>query len=122
VGQRRGLGVAAGKPQYVVALDPTRNAVVLGDDADLHHQELACRVAWFDPAAAAEPSRLSAQIRSRHPAEPLGDLSLDGAGARVTFRDAQRAIAPGQTIAFFDGDVVVGSGVIESAGSSPRAR
>ncbi len=116
VGQRRGLGVSARKPQYVVAVDPARNAVVLGDDEDLHHRELTCSLAWIDAEAAANPRALSAQIRSRHPAEALEDLRVEGGGARVAFAAPQRAVAPGQTIAFFDGDVVVGSGVIESAG------
>ncbi len=116
VGQRRGLGVSAPKPQYVVAVDTERNTVVLGDDGDLLRRELACRLAWIDEGAAANPAGLRAQIRSRHPAEPLESLAVENGVARVTFASAQRAIAPGQTIAFFDGDVVVGSGVIEAAG------
>lgn len=117
VGQRRGLGVAAAKPQYVVALDPARNAVILGDDKDLLRRELECSIAWLDAGAAAHPRALTAQIRSRHPAEAITDLSVADGRARVTFSSDQRAVAPGQTIAFFDGDVVVGSGVIEAADS-----
>ena len=117
VGQRRGLGVAASRPQYVVALDPARNAVILGDDEDLLRRELECSIAWLDADAAANPGALTAQIRSRHPAEAITDLTLGDGRARVTFTSDQRAVAPGQTIAFFDGDVVVGSGVIEVAGS-----
>jgi tRNA-uridine 2-sulfurtransferase len=111
IGQRRGLGVAAGRPQYVVDIDVARNTVVIGDDADLLRRDLVCRLAWLDDSA----GPLSAQIRSRHGAEPVASVDLDGDHARVTFEAPQRAIAPGQTIAFFDGDVVVGSGVIESA-------
>jgi tRNA-specific 2-thiouridylase len=117
VGQRRGLGVSAPRPQYVVAVDAARNAVVLGEDEDLLRHELVCRLAWIDATAAANPSSLAAQIRSRHPAEAVAELSVDGSLARVVFASAQRAVAPGQTIAFFDGDVVVGSGVIEAAGA-----
>ena len=117
VGQRKGLGVAATRPQYVVALDPARNAVILGDDEDLLRHELECSLAWLDAAAAAKPAVLTAQIRSRHPAEAITGLSVRDGRAQVTFATAQRAVAPGQTIAFFDGDVVVGSGVIEAATS-----
>jgi tRNA-specific 2-thiouridylase len=116
IGQRRGLGVSAERPRYVVGLDVARNAVVIGEDEDLLRRELACRLAWIDPLAASNPGALSAQIRSRHAAESLAALSVDGDRARVVFATPQRAVAPGQTIAFFDGDVVVGSGVIESAG------
>ncbi|MDH4036994.1 MAG: tRNA 2-thiouridine(34) synthase MnmA [Candidatus Krumholzibacteria bacterium] len=116
VGQRRGLGVSAAKPQYVVALDAERNAVVLGDEENLLRCELECSLAWIDADAVADPSALTAQIRSRHPAEAIAGLSVRGSRARVTFANAQRAVAPGQTIAFFDGDVVVGAGVIEAAG------
>ncbi|HEX5132765.1 MAG TPA: tRNA 2-thiouridine(34) synthase MnmA [Candidatus Krumholzibacteria bacterium] len=120
IGQRKGLGVAAGRPQYVVSIDPARNAVVLGDDEDLLAHELTCRIAWLDAGAATAAHALCAQIRSRHPAEPVSALVADRNTARVTFVTPQRAVAPGQTIALFDGDVVVGAGVIESAGPPRR--
>jgi tRNA-specific 2-thiouridylase len=113
VGQRRGLGVSAGRPQYVVRLDRARNVLVVGEDEDLFTRDLVCRVNWVDSDALMSVDGVSAQIRSRHGAEPLSEVSIDGDLARVTFAEAQRAIAPGQTIAFYRGDVVVGSGVIE---------
>ena len=116
IGQRRGLGIAAAKPQYVVALDVAKNAVVLGDDEDLYHRELSCDLAWMDSDAAHASTPLSAQIRSRHHAEPVASLTVAGDTARAVFHTPQRAMAPGQTIAFYDGDVVVGSGVIATAG------
>jgi tRNA-specific 2-thiouridylase len=116
IGQRRGLGISAAKPQYVVALDVEHNTVVLGDDDDLYCSELACELAWIDEAAARAAAPLAAQIRSRHRAEPVSSLWVDGSVARIAFASPQRAIAPGQTIALFDGDVVVGSGVIASSG------
>lgn len=116
IGQRRGLGIAAAKPQYVVALDVAKNAVVLGDEEDLYHLELSCDLAWMDSDAAHASMPLSAQIRSRHHAEPVASLTVAGNTARAVFHAPQRAMAPGQTIAFYDGDVVVGSGVIATAG------
>ncbi len=118
IGQRRGLGIAAGRPQYVVALDTAHNTVVLGDDEDLYHRELSCDLAWMDSDAAHASTPLSAQIRSRHNAEPVASLTVEGNTARAVFHAPQRAIAPGQTIAFYDGDVVVGSGVIAASGSA----
>jgi tRNA-specific 2-thiouridylase len=121
VGQRRGLGVAAGRKQYVVRLDVERNVVVLGDDEDLASRELVCRLAWVDTDAVETAADLRAQIRSRHPAEPVTAVDVDGDTARVVFAVAQRAIAPGQTVAVYDGDVVVGSGLIEDSTRAARA-
>jgi tRNA-specific 2-thiouridylase len=115
VGQRRGLGVAAGRKQYVVRLDVERNVVVLGDETDLISRELTCHLAWIDAHAVQRARDPRAQIRSRHAAEPVTAVDVDGARARVVFAEPQRAVAPGQTVAIYDGDVVVGSGVIESS-------
>lgn len=123
VGQRRGLGVAAARPQYVIELDAGRNAVVLGDDSLLWKSELTCRLAWVDPSVGARsrPDTLTAQIRSRQSAQTIASVDLEGQAAHVVFESPQRAIAPGQTIAFYDSDVVVGSGVIERAGRALTA-
>ena len=120
VGQRRGLGVAAGRPQYVVSMDVERNVIVVGDEDNLMRRELVFRTAWADQTAArsaAESGSLSAQIRSRHQADRVEAITFHEDTASVVFTSAQRAIAPGQTLALYDGDVVVGAGVIESSGS-----
>jgi len=120
VGQRRGLGVAAGRPQYVVSMDAARNVVVVGDEPSLMRRELEFRTEWVDADAAqnAIASRtLCAQIRSRHQAQYVDAISFNGSTACLVFHEPQRAIAPGQTLALYDGDVVVGAGVIESSRS-----
>jgi len=124
VGQRRGLGVSAPRPQYVVRLDVERNVVIVGDDDDLASRELVCRLTWIDELATEAATDLRGQIRSRHGAAPVASVEVaggDGGGARarVVFCEPQRAIAPGQTLALYDGDVVVGSGVIDSGGTRP---
>jgi tRNA-specific 2-thiouridylase len=119
VGQRRGLGVAAGRAQYVVSVDAGRNVVVVGDEPDLMRRNMVCRTAWADHDAvrgAVTAASLRAQIRSRHEAQPVLSITLGEERAHVHFAQPQRAIAPGQTVAFYDGDVVVAAGVIESAG------
>jgi tRNA-specific 2-thiouridylase len=118
IGQRRGLGIAASRPQYVVKLDAATNTVVLGDDEDLFRRELSCDLAWIDALGARSAEPLTAQIRSRHGAERVSSLTIDNTTARIAFETPQRAMAPGQTIALYDGDVVVGSGVIAAAGSA----
>jgi len=119
VGQRRGLGVAAGRPQYVISVDAARNVVVVGDEPDLMKRELVFRIAWVDHQAAENAvasATLRAQIRSRHEAQLATRISVGATHARLEFAEAQRAIAPGQTVALYDGDIVVGAGIIESAG------
>lgn len=112
VGQRRGLGVATGRPMYVVRLEAERNVLVIGDDSDLFEKSLACRLNWIDRDAV-RGMGVSAKTRSRSPAAPVARVSVDGDRAEVEFDSPQRAIAPGQTVAFYRGDVVVGAGVID---------
>lgn len=117
VGQRRGLGVSTGSPMYVVRLDQARNALVVGSDSDLHRRELVCRLNWIDPVCTVGGD-VAAKIRSRTPASAVERIHLEGDRARIMFTEPQRAIAPGQTITFYTGDIVVGSGVIEAAGAA----
>lgn len=116
VGQRRGLGVSVGHPIYVARLDVERNVLVVGEDDELMTTYLRGRINWVDRDVVAGNKRLAAQIRSRQSAQLVEKVEFDGDDAHVHFAEPQRAVAPGQTVAFYDGDVVVGSGVIESAG------
>jgi tRNA-specific 2-thiouridylase len=113
VGQRRGLGVAAGRPLYVVALESAANRLVVGPDEALWRRDLAvAEVNWLvdEPAAA---FRAAVRIRSRH--EPAAALvSPTGEGLwRVVFDEPQRAITPGQAAVFYDGETVLGGGWIQ---------
>ncbi|HEY5999184.1 MAG TPA: tRNA 2-thiouridine(34) synthase MnmA [bacterium] len=113
VGQRRGLGFAAGRPLYVLRLEPATNALVVGPDAALWGRGLlAAGVNWLvDPPAGA--FRAAVRIRSRHEAAPA-TVEPAGDGAwRVGFDEPQRAITPGQVAAFYDGDTVLGAGTIQ---------
>jgi tRNA-specific 2-thiouridylase len=93
--------------------------LVVGSDPELFESELACRLTWIDRDVV-DGGGVAAQIRSRSAAAPVERIDVsDGASeARVVFAQPQRAIAPGQTVAFYVGEVVVGSGVIETAGPS----
>ena len=102
---------------YVVRLDRERNVLVVGYDDELFEDRLLCHLVWFDETYEGDSSgRLGAQIRSRHTAVPVARVDRTEDQALVRFSEPQRSIAPGQTIAFYDGDVVVGSGVIEASG------
>ncbi|MHB8836974.1 MAG: tRNA 2-thiouridine(34) synthase MnmA [Candidatus Methylomirabilia bacterium] len=113
VGQRRGLGVAMGRPLYVVALDPGSNEVVVGADEDLWRRDLvAAGVNWLVDEPPGE-FRAAVRIRSRHEPAPAS-LAPAGEGAwRVRFDEPQRAITPGQAAVFYDGDTVLGGGWIQ---------
>ncbi len=113
IGQRKGLGVALGRPAYVVAIDAETNTVVLGDERDLERTELTLReVNWIAEA----PSAVDAwvKIRYNHAGAAARVEALDGGRARVEFADPQRAVTPGQAAVFYSGDEVLGGGWIES--------
>jgi tRNA-specific 2-thiouridylase len=113
VGQRRGLGLSSRRPLYVTALDPGRNALVVGEAAAVEVDQLrAEQVNLIAVPALTGPLAVTAKIRHSH--EPAAaTIEPDGEGAiRVRFERAQRAPAPGQSVVFYQGDLVVGGGVI----------
>jgi tRNA-specific 2-thiouridylase len=113
VGQRRGLGFAAGRPLYVAQIDRTHNRLIVGEDADLRRTTCEVRdVNWIAFESPRELVEARVRIRNRHePAgarvEPLGENA-----ARVTFHEPQRAITPGQAAVFYSGERVLGGGWI----------
>jgi tRNA-specific 2-thiouridylase len=116
VGQRKGLGFAAGRRRYVLRVVPETNAVVVGDREGLLAAGLtASRVNWLLEAPPAGPRRCEAKIRYRHPAAPATVTALPGGGARVEFAEPQSAVTPGQAVVFYDGPRVLGGGWIEGA-------
>jgi tRNA-specific 2-thiouridylase len=113
VGQRRGLGIAAGRPIYVVSLDRAANRVIVGDDAELRSSSCEVRdVNWIAVEQLAEPVRATVKIRHRHEAAAATIEPLDAHRARVQFDEPQRAVTPGQGAVFYAGDVVLGGGWI----------
>jgi tRNA-uridine 2-sulfurtransferase len=115
VGQRRGLGVAAGRPVYVVALDRARNRLLVGEDADLRQR--ICEVRGINWIPFAEPEgTIEAAVRIRNRHEPaLADIKpLDSCTVRISFREPQRAITPGQAAVFYEGERVLGGGWISA--------
>lgn len=111
VGQRRGLGIAAGRPMYVVALDLSENRLVVGEDESLHSTAAEVRaVNWISFPSPDGPVEALVRIRNRHePAEAV-ITAIDASRARIEFREPQRAITPGQAAVFYSGDLVLGGG------------
>jgi tRNA-specific 2-thiouridylase len=119
VGQRRGLGLSAGHPLYVVALERTKNRLVVGEDRELRHSICHVRnVNWISCAIPAAPLEASVRIRNRHEAAAAEVTSLDGSTARVVFLEPQRAITPGQAAVFYSGEKVLGGGWIDAIESA----
>jgi tRNA-specific 2-thiouridylase len=115
VGQRRGLGVAAGEPLYVIATDPGAQRVVVGANEELLRPRcFAAGVNWISIAGLENPARAQVKIRNKH-AAAAAELRPTGASARVEviFDEPQRAVTPGQAAVFYDGDLVLGGGWIE---------
>ncbi|HXJ82436.1 MAG TPA: tRNA 2-thiouridine(34) synthase MnmA [Candidatus Methylomirabilis sp.] len=114
VGQRRGLGLSGRRALYVTALDPDRNAVVVGSDKDVEADRLwAERVNLISQASLDEPVSVTAKIRHGHVAAPATiEAAPGGTMVEVRFATPQRAASPGQSVVFYQGDLVLGGGVI----------
>jgi tRNA-specific 2-thiouridylase len=116
IGQRRGLGVASERPLYVVALDPVRNAVIVGGEEDLFADGLLAGEATFvSGSPPLHGARLAAKVRYRSPAVPATLHPEAEDRFRLAFDEPQRAITPGQIVALYKGDALLGGGTIETA-------
>ncbi len=116
LGQRKGLGLAMGKPVYVCQKDMVCNTVTVGAEPSLFSKTLwaeNCNFIPFDTLTA--PLSVTAKARSRHLPQQA-TVYPDGKGIRVEFAEAQRAVTPGQAVVLYDGDLVIGSGTITRAG------
>ena len=113
VGQRKGLGVSSPSPLYVLAIDPASHRVTVGTDAELASTTLrAGKLNWISIPELTAPMRVKIKIRHRHePAWATLEPSVPGEVV-ATFDEPQRAITPGQSAVFYDGDEVVGGGWI----------
>ncbi len=116
VGQRKGLKVASPTPLYVIQIDPASHRVTIGADEELTTRNLrANRVNWISIPALTAPMRVKIKIRHRHePAAATLQRAGDADAAEVValFDEPQRAVTPGQSAVFYDGDEVVGGGWI----------
>ena len=112
VGQRKGLGIAAAEPLYVIATEPASQRVIVGSNEDLLRASLAAKdVNWVSIAPITSPRRAEVKIRNRHePAAATLTPTGDPARVEVRFDEPQRAVTPGQAAVFYEGDTVLGGG------------
>lgn len=116
IGQRKGLGFATGKPIYVVAIDPEKNRIVVGEDDALRATTLEMEnVNWVSIEERAAPRRAQVKIRHKHESAAAQVEALPGLRARITFDVPQRAITPGQAAVVYDGNLVLAGGWIKSS-------
>ena len=112
IGQRKGLGIALGKPRFVIEKNAENNTVVLGDEDRLFCRKVLVDRLNFIPFDTLEGEmRVTAKLRYRHLAQPAV-IKPDGDNVIIEFDEPQRAPSPGQAAVFYDGDAVVGGGTI----------
>lgn len=113
VGQRKGLGLSTGKPVYVIDIDPKNNRVHVGEPEELDDRGLlADTINLISVASLDEPRRVTAQIRYKDEGAPATCRVREDGMLEVIFDEPRRAITRGQSVVLYDGDDVIGGGVI----------
>lgn len=121
VGQRKGLGLAAGKPLYVVDIDMERNALIVGDDDDVFTHGLTCHdLNWIALEGLTGPLECTAKIRSTAREARCTITPLAGGQVHVRFHEPARAVTPGQAVVFYQDQWVLGGGIILRGEVGPR--
>ncbi|MEL6166340.1 MAG: tRNA methyl transferase PRC-barrel domain-containing protein, partial [Cyanobacteria bacterium J06628_3] len=114
IGQRKGLGIAAPNPLYVIGLDAGANRVIVGDRTTATNPECnVARVNWVSIAEPSSPIRAEVQIRYRSQPVPVTVIPLEDSRVRIVFDEPQFSITPGQAAVWYDGEKVLGGGIIE---------
>ncbi len=114
IGQRKGLGIAAAEPLYVISLDAVNNCVVVGDRTKATQSECTVgQVNWVSIAEPSSPIRAEAQVRYRSTPVPVTVIPLENSRVRIVFDEPQFSITPGQAAVWYDGEKVLGGGIIE---------
>jgi tRNA-specific 2-thiouridylase len=116
IGQRQGMGISAAERLYVIEMDAVQNRLRVGSWDELLRSDLTARdVNWVSGHAPESTINVTARVRYRG-TEAAATVEFQAGQARVRFENPQRAIAPGQSVVFYQGDEVVGGGIIEKTG------
>ena len=114
IGQRKGLGIALGQPMFVSAVDPVTNRVTIGPETDIYSSRLIARdIHWIAGKLPQEPLQVLAKIRYSAQASPALMTPLPDGGIEINFATGQRAITPGQSVVLYEGNCVLGGGIID---------
>ncbi|CUP77134.1 tRNA 2-thiouridine(34) synthase MnmA [Clostridium baratii] len=114
IGQRKGLGLALGKPVFVIDIRPKTNEVVIGSEDNIFRTDLVAKDVNFIPFDELK-GEMKVQAKVRYAAKPADAVikPLPDGKVKVSFTEKQRAITKGQSVVFYDGEIVVGGGIIE---------
>lgn len=113
IGQRKGLDIAFGKPVYVTDIDPETNTVILGDEDDLEKEEMNVgRLNWIKYDGIDAEMKATTKIRYKDKGS-FSSLNSSGNDVVVRFYEKAKGIAPGQSAVFYEGDDVIGGGIIQ---------
>ncbi len=114
LGQRKGFGLSFPQPMYVKKIDVGNNTVTLAPNASLFSRELvASDLNWIQIPGIRDEIRVRARVRYHHKEQPATVTPIEDGRIRVVFDEPQRAITSGQSLVMYDGDTVVGGGIIE---------
>jgi len=114
IGQRRGLGISAKIPLYVVEINEEENALIVGPENELYKSNLeVCEVSYVTEDKLKKSLNSKVKIRYRHKEAPAIVYPLEDKKVHIKFTQPQRAITPGQSAVFYNEDIVIGGGVIE---------
>ncbi len=115
VGQRHGLKLSLGYPAYVTAIRPEENQLVVGPEHELYAgSAIITDLAWI--AGHAPSHRFSSEVRVRYRARAVAaDIEVLGTTAHVKFHEPQKAVAPGQSLVVYNGETVLGGGILKAA-------
>ena len=115
IGQRKGLGIALGVPMFVTDIIPWKNEVVLGSEEDIFKTELIAKDINLKPFDNLDkPMEVKAKIRYSAKPSPAVIYPMEGGKVKLVFKEKQRAITKGQSVVFYDGNMLLGGGVIET--------
>ncbi|MFC2014430.1 tRNA 2-thiouridine(34) synthase MnmA [Chloroflexota bacterium] len=114
IGQRKGLGIADKEPFYVIDIDSEKNAITVGGKEEVYQDELtASGLNWIAVEKLEKPTVVNAKIRNLHPEAGAEVIPIEEDRVYVKFNQPQLAITPGQTVVFYQEDMVLGEGTIE---------
>jgi len=114
IGQRKGLGIAFGRPVFILDINPLTNEIVLGSEEDIFKNELIAKNLNFMPFDSLR-NEMKVQCKIRYSAKPSSAIisPIDGGKVRIIFDEKQRAITKGQSVVFYDDEIVIGGGIID---------
>ncbi|MBD2464865.1 tRNA 2-thiouridine(34) synthase MnmA [Oscillatoria sp. FACHB-1407] len=115
IGQRKGIGIAAAQPLYVIGIDAGRNQVIVGDRTEAQNPDCTVQqVNWVSIAQPTAPIHAEVQIRYRSTAVGATIIPLENNRVKVVFDEPQFSVTPGQAAVWYDGEVLLGGGIIEN--------